>query len=149
MAQKLASKAAKTRLSGLEDLLELLNTDPNSPDLEEVPMHNLLKETTPLNMEKILQCLKVWLDKGRSWGEDIARNAIENGYINGKANCKKLTVDLVVFLYGDKAAIIEMTILLGFKSKTPKIIAGYLAMVNELLAIYGIRKMKYLKPYFA
>lgn len=39
-------------------------------------------------------------------------------------------------------------ILLGFKSKTPKNIAGYLAILNDLLTIYGIRKMKYLKPYF-
>lgn len=41
-----------------------------------------------------------------------------------------------------------MVILLGLKNKTPKIIAGYLAITNELLTIYGIKKMKYLKPYF-
>jgi len=43
--------------------------------------------------------------------------------------------------------MIEMLILIGFKNKTPKIIAGYNAVLNELLAIYGIRRMKYLKPY--
>jgi hypothetical protein len=42
-----------------------------------------------------------------------------------------------------------MIILLGLKNKTPKIIAGYIALLNELLTIYGIKKMKYLKPYFA
>lgn len=42
-----------------------------------------------------------------------------------------------------------MVILLGLKSKTPKIIAGYIAIINELLAIYGIKKMKYLKPYLS
>jgi hypothetical protein len=40
-----------------------------------------------------------------------------------------------------------MLILVGFKNKTPKIIAGYNAVLNELLAIYGIKRMKYLKPY--
>ena len=40
-----------------------------------------------------------------------------------------------------------MTILLGFKSKTPKIIAGYISILNELLAIYGIKRLKFLKPY--
>ena len=41
-----------------------------------------------------------------------------------------------------------MLILLGLKSKTPKIIAGYISVLNEILAIYGIRRMKFLKPYF-
>ncbi len=40
-----------------------------------------------------------------------------------------------------------MLILVGFKNKTPKIIAGYNSVLNQLLAIYGIRRMKYLKPY--
>jgi ubiquinone/menaquinone biosynthesis C-methylase UbiE len=40
-----------------------------------------------------------------------------------------------------------MLLLVGFKSKTPKIIAGYNSVLNELLSIYGIRRMKYLKPY--
>lgn len=40
-----------------------------------------------------------------------------------------------------------MLILVGFKNKTPKIIAGYNSVLNELLAIYGIRRMKLLKPY--
>ena len=40
-----------------------------------------------------------------------------------------------------------MIILLGLKNKTPKIIAGYNSILNEILPIYGIRRMKYLKPY--
>ena len=40
-----------------------------------------------------------------------------------------------------------MTLQVGLKGKTPKNLAGYIAIVNELLAIYGIRKMKFLKPY--
>ncbi len=50
-------------------------------------------------------------------------------------------------MYETKADMIEMLILVGFKNKTPKIIAGYNSVLNELLAIYGIRRMKYLKPY--
>ena len=46
-----------------------------------------------------------------------------------------------------KPAIIEMLILIGFKNKTPKIIAGYNSVLNEILAIYGIKRMKFLKPY--
>ena len=42
-----------------------------------------------------------------------------------------------------------MQILLGLKNKTPKIIAGYISVIHELLAIYGIRRMKFLKPYFS
>lgn len=43
--------------------------------------------------------------------------------------------------------MIEMLTLTGFKNKTPKIVAGYMGMLNELLAIYGIKRMNYLKPY--
>lgn len=50
-------------------------------------------------------------------------------------------------MYEVKPEMIEMTILVGFKNKTPKIIAGYNSVLNELLAIYGIKRMKYLKPY--
>ena len=42
-----------------------------------------------------------------------------------------------------------MLILIGLKNKTPKIIAGYISVLNELLAIYGIKRMKYLKPYMS
>lgn len=45
--------------------------------------------------------------------------------------------------------MIEMIILVGFKNKTPKIIAGYNSVLNELLAVYGIRRMKFLKPYLS
>lgn len=50
-------------------------------------------------------------------------------------------------MYETKPEMIEMLILVGFKNKTPKNIAGYNSVLNELLAIYGIRRMKYLKPY--
>lgn len=50
-------------------------------------------------------------------------------------------------MYEAKPDMIEMLILVGFKNKTAKIIAGYNSVLNELLAIYGIRRMKYLKPY--
>jgi len=46
-----------------------------------------------------------------------------------------------------KPDMIEMLILIGFKNKTPKIIAGYNSVLNEILAIYGIKRMKFLKPY--
>ena len=52
-------------------------------------------------------------------------------------------------IYDIKPELVEMTIQIGFKSKTPKIIAGYISVLNELLAIYGIRRMKLLKPYFS
>lgn len=47
MTQKLKSKALKLRLSGLEDLQNLLEDKPDHPDLEEVEMSKLLKETNP------------------------------------------------------------------------------------------------------
>ena len=83
----------------------------------------------------------------RNWGEDEARNSIEYGYINGKANTKKLAVEIVDEMYETQGQMIEILILTGFKSKPAKNIAGYLGIVNELLAIYGIKRMKYLKPY--
>ena len=46
-----------------------------------------------------------------------------------------------------KPDMIEMLILIGFKNKAPKIIAGYNSVLNELLTIYGIKRMKFLKPY--
>lgn len=50
-------------------------------------------------------------------------------------------------MYEEKPPMIEMLILNGLKNKTPKIIAGYNGLLNQLLAIYGIKKMNYLKPY--
>lgn len=70
MSQKLKSKAIKMRLSGMEDLLVLLQEDPNSPDMSEVEIGKLLKETNPACLEKILQCLKVWIEKDKKWGDD-------------------------------------------------------------------------------
>lgn len=52
-------------------------------------------------------------------------------------------------MYETKPDMIEMIILVGFKNKTPKIIAGYNSVLNELLAVYGIRRMKFLKPYLS
>lgn len=42
---------------------------------------------------------------------------------------------------------VEMTLMVGLKGKVPKTLAGFLAMINEVLAIYGMKKMKYMKPY--
>ncbi len=50
-------------------------------------------------------------------------------------------------MYEQKSDCIEMVILSGFKSKTPKTIAGYNAMLNEIINIYGVKRLKYLKPY--
>lgn len=43
--------------------------------------------------------------------------------------------------------MLEILILTGFKSKPAKNIAGYLTILNELISIYGVKKLKYLKPY--
>lgn len=43
----------------------------------------------------------------------------------------------------------ENTLIEGLKSKLPKTIGGYLAAINELLAEFGIKKLKYLKPYIS
>lgn len=40
-----------------------------------------------------------------------------------------------------------MTLMVGLKGKVPKTLAGYLSMISEVLAIYGMKKMKYMKPY--
>lgn len=102
MSQKLKSKAVKMRLSGLDDLIELLTNDPNSPEILEITMASLLKETTPVNIERSLQCLKAWMKADKNWGEDEAKNAIENGFINGKPNTKKLTVEIMDEMYETK-----------------------------------------------
>ena len=107
----------------------------------------LLKETTPANLEKSLQCFKVWMEKGKSWGEDEVRNVIECGFINGKPNTKKVALELIDTIYEEHASMIEMLILTGFKSKPAKNIAGYNAVLNELMKIYGVKRLKYLKPY--
>lgn len=52
-------------------------------------------------------------------------------------------------MYEEKADVIEMVILTGFKSKTAKNIAGYNGVLNELISIYGVKRLKYLKPYFS
>lgn len=35
----------------------------------------------------------------KNWGEDEARNVIENAYINGKANAKKLAMEIADQMY--------------------------------------------------
>jgi hypothetical protein len=36
--------------------------------------------------------MKVWVQIGKKWTDDEVKNCVENGYINGKPNTKKLTV---------------------------------------------------------
>lgn len=43
MSQKLKSKAPKMRLSGMEDMIQLLTTDPDNSELADVVMSALLK----------------------------------------------------------------------------------------------------------
>ncbi len=51
-------------------------------------------------------------------------------------------------MYEKSPDVIEMAILVGLKGKVPKTLAGYIAFLNELLAIYGMKRMKFLKPYY-
>ncbi len=67
----------------------------------------------------------------------------------GKVNTKKLTIEICDLMYEENASTVETALLLGMKGKIPKNIAFYLAMLIELLAIYGINKMKFLKPYIS
>lgn len=46
------------------------------------------------------------MQSGKNWGEDEAKNTIENGYINGKANAKKLAMQIVDLMYETKAQMI-------------------------------------------
>ena len=36
----------------------------------------MVKETAPANLEKGLQVLKLWIEKGKRWGDDEIKNAI-------------------------------------------------------------------------
>lgn len=38
---------------------------------------------------------------------------------------------------------------MGLKGKLAKSITSYLTVIIELLNIYGVKKMKYMKPYMA
>lgn len=42
-----------------------------------------------------------------------------------------------------------MAILVGLKGKVPKTLAGYIGFLNQLLKIYGMKRMKFFKPYFS
>jgi hypothetical protein len=46
----LKSKANKLKLQGLEALLKMLEEDPSNPELSEVVIAGLLKETVPANV---------------------------------------------------------------------------------------------------
>ena len=52
-------------------------------------------------------------------------------------------------MYEKTPDAVEMTLMVGLKGKVPKTLAGYIAMINELLAIYGMKRMKFMKPYMA
>jgi len=39
------------------------------------------------------------VQKNKEWGEDEVKMAIENGYINGKTNSRKLTVETIDLMY--------------------------------------------------
>ena len=69
MSQKLKSKAVKLRMSGLEDLLGLLQEKPDHPDCQDIELQKFLKETNPGCLEKALQCFKIWVENGGKWGE--------------------------------------------------------------------------------
>ena len=52
-------------------------------------------------------------------------------------------------MYEKSPEAVEMTLMVGLKGKVPKTLAGYLAMINEVLAIYGMKRMKFMKPYMS
>ena len=52
-------------------------------------------------------------------------------------------------MYEKSPEAVEMTLMVGLKGKVPKTLAGYIAMINEVLSIYGMKRMKFMKPYMA
>jgi hypothetical protein len=42
---------------------------------------------------------------------------------------------------------LETVIINGLKGKVMKTVTGYITVIIDLLKIYGIKKMNYLKPY--
>ena len=88
-------------------------------------MNKLLKETNPACLEKALYCFKAWIIKDKNWGDEEAKLSIESGFINGKPNTKKLTIEICDLMYDKKPDCVEMTILVGLKGKVPKNLAGY------------------------
>lgn len=52
-------------------------------------------------------------------------------------------------MYEKSPDVVEMSLLVGLKGKIPKTLAGYLAFLNEMLKIYGMKRMKFFKPYFS
>lgn len=69
------------------------------------------------------------MEKGKNWGDDECKICIQNGFINGKTNSKKLALEIIDKMYEEKTQMVELTILTGLKNKTPKIIAGYLSII--------------------
>jgi hypothetical protein len=51
-------------------------------------------------------------------------------------------------MYEKKPQVCEVAILAGLKGKIIKTVTGFIAALNELLPIYGIKKMSLLKPYY-
>lgn len=51
-------------------------------------------------------------------------------------------------MYEKSPDVIQMAILVGLKGKVPKTLAGYFSFLNQLLSIYGMKRMKFFKPYF-
>ena len=56
-------------------------------------------------------------------------------------------MEIIDELYDGFTDIVEENIQTGLIGKIPKTLAGYLAIIRELLAIYGITRMKHMKPY--
>jgi hypothetical protein len=50
MPQMLKSKANKLKLQGMEAMLKMLEEDPENPELSDVAIAGLLKETVPANL---------------------------------------------------------------------------------------------------
>jgi hypothetical protein len=66
-----------------------------------------------------------------------------------KVNTKKITIEICDIIYENDPTTMETAIILGLKGKIAKNIASYLTVIIELLNIYGVKKMKYMKPYMA
>lgn len=120
----------------------------NDPPLSGLEWDKLLKETNPGCLEKILLSFQLWCQKDGSWGEEEVKQVIENGCTNGKGTSKKVASELVDYMYEKKPQACEAAILAGLKGKTIKTVTGYIAILNELLPIYGIKKLSLLKPYY-
>lgn len=73
---------------------------------------------------------------------------IENPFGNGKGQAKKIASELLDFMYEKKPQAVETVIVAGLKGKVIKTVTAYISALNELLPIYGIKKLGLLKPYY-